>query len=311
LVDKGEYRVSVLLSIFAADILPVFVVAGIGFVLARFLQANVRTLAHVVFYALVPCLVFRLLVTSNIVLPQFGKMAVLAVLVAAAMGLIARLAAVPLRLSRPELSAFLLVVMFSNGGNYGLPVVLFAFGPEALSFGTVFFVVGSLMTYTVGVFVAASGRGDVRRAVSGIVRVPAIYGVAAAAVVVATGTRLPVAVMRPISLLSDAAVPMMLLVLGMQLERATLPERPKMVFAAVGLSLIVAPLVALALVWMLGLTGTARQAGVVLAAMPVAVVTTILALEFDAAPVFVTSAVFLSTLLSPFTLTPLIAYLNR
>ena len=30
-----------------------------------------------------------------------------------------------------------------------------------------------------------------------------------------------------------------------------------------------------------------------------------------AAPVFVTSAVFLSTLLSPFTLTPLIAYLNR
>ena len=149
---------NVLLSIFASDILPIFVVAGVGFILARLLHASVKTLAHVVFYALVPCLVFKLLVTSNIVGPQFGRMAVLAVLVAAAMGLIARLVAVPLRLSRPELSAFLLVVMFSNSGNYGLPVVLFAFGPEALSYGTVYFVVGSVMTYTVGVFLAASGR---------------------------------------------------------------------------------------------------------------------------------------------------------
>ena len=43
--------------------------------------------------------------------------------------------------------------------------------------------------------------------------------------------------------------------------------------------------------------------------MPVAVATTILALEFDASPHFVGSAVFISTLFSPLTLTPLIAYL--
>jgi predicted permease len=45
--------------------------------------------------------------------------------------------------------------------------------------------------------------------------------------------------------------------------------------------------------------------------MPVAVVTTILALEFDVAPAFVTSVVFASTVLSPLTLTPLIAYLQK
>ena len=49
----------------------------------------------------------------------------------------------------------------------------------------------------------------------------------------------------------------------------------------------------------------ARQAAVVLSSMPVAVATTILAVEYDASPEFVTSAVFLSTLLSPLTLTPL------
>jgi predicted permease len=69
-------------------------------------------------------------------------------------------------------------------------------------------------------------------------------------------------------------------------------------------------MVALALAWLLGVVGPARQAGVVLASMPAAVVTTILALEFEVAPAFVTSVVFATTLLSPFTLTPLIAYLR-
>jgi len=57
-------------------------------------------------------------------------------------------------------------------------------------------------------------------------------------------------------------------------------------------------------------SGSARQASVILASMPVAVITTILALEFDVAPAFVTSAVFLSTIFSPLTLTPLLAYLR-
>src|SRR5439155_17762969 len=181
---------------------------------------------HVVFYALIPCLVVHLLVTSEITGPQFGRMALLAVMVVAAMGVIGRVVAKPLRLSRSELSAFLLVVMFSNGGNYGLPVVLFAFGNEALSHATVYFVTSSMLTYTVGVFLAAAGRRSVGRAILGITKVPAIYGVAAAFVVLATGVSVPTTVMRPIGLLSDAALPMMILVLGMQLERATIPERP-------------------------------------------------------------------------------------
>src|SRR6185369_9551615 len=301
---------TLLLSIFASDILPIFAIAGVGFVLARTLAANVRTLSHVVFYALVPCLVFNLLVTSGMTSAEFGRMALLNVLVVASMAVIARVIAVPLGLSRPEMSAFMLVVMISNAGNYGLPVVLFAFGPDALAHASAFFVTGSLLTYTVGVFVAASGRRSMQQALGGVLRVPAIYAVAAAALVLATGTRLSLAITRPISMLGDAAIPMMILVLGMQLERATLPERPAVVAAAVLVSLVIAPLVALSLTAALGVTGPARQAAVCLASTPVAVITTILSLEFDVAPAFVTSAVLVSTLLSPFTLTPLIAYLQ-
>src|SRR3954470_21777347 len=114
-----------------------------------------------------------------------------------------------------------------------------------------------------------------------------------------TRLSIPAAWMRPIQLLGDAAIPIMVLTLGMQFERTVRPKEWLPVIAAVTISLVAAPLVALALADLLGITGTARQAGVLLASMPVAVMTTILAVEFDVTPGFVTTTVFLSTLLSP------------
>ena len=299
-----------LFSVFASDLLPIFVIAGAGFALARWLKASAVTLTHVVFYALLPCFAFRLLISSVATGRRFGMMVLLAVLVMLTMAAAGALLSLALRLSRAESTVFLLVVMFSNGGNYGLPVVSFAFGEEALSYGTVFFLTGSVLTNTVGAFLAAAGRRSLRTAATSVLKMPAIYGMVAAAVVLATGITVPTALLRPVTMLSDAALPLMILVLGMQLERASTPKRPALVAAAVCVSLLVAPLVALGLTSMFGVTGAARQAIVVLSSMPVAVATTILAVEFDASPDFVTSAVFLSTLLSPITLTPLIAYLR-
>jgi malate permease and related proteins len=299
-----------LFSVFASDLLPIFVIAGAGFALARWLKASAVTLTHVVFYALLPCFAFRLLISSVATGRQFGLMVLLAVLVMVTMAAAGALLSLALRLSRAESTVFLLVVMFSNGGNYGLPVVSFAFGEDALSYGTVFFLTGSVLTNTVGAFLAAAGRRSLRTAATSVLKMPAIYGMVAAGVVLATGITVPTPLLRPVTMLSDAALPLMILVLGMQLERASAPKRPALVAAAVCVSLLVAPLVALGLASVFDVTGAARQAVVVLSSMPVAVATTILAVEFDASPDFVTSAVFLSTLLSPITLTPLIAYLR-
>jgi predicted permease len=285
-------------------------IAGAGFALARWLNASATTLTHVVFYALLPCFAFRLLISTVATGREFGKMVVLAILVMIAMAAVGAVMSMALRLSRTEASAFLLVVMFSNGGNYGLPVVSFAFGEEALSYGTVFFLTGSVLTNTVGAFLAAAGRRNVRTSLTSVLKIPALYGIAAALIVLATGANVPTPILRPVTMLSDAALPLMILVLGMQLERARRPTQPGLVFVAVFVSLLIAPLVALGLTSLLNVSGPARQAVVVLSSMPVAVLTTVLALEFDTSPEFVTSAVFLSTILSPLTLAPLIAYLR-
>ena len=298
---------TLLLSIFANDVLPIFIVAAVGFAVARVLKADVRTLSRITFNALSPCLVFHLLVTSSLSASDFIRMTALAVLVIVGIGLVARLVTLPLRLDRALTSAFLIVVMFSNSGNYGLPVVLFAFGRDALAHATVYFVANAVATYTLGVFLASAGRRSIGQAARGVLRVPAVWGVVAAGTVVGLGIPMPPAIMRPVELLSGAALPTMILVLGMQLERSAWPDRPALVALAGTLSLVVTPLLAVGAAQLLGLTGVARQAAIVQSGMPSAVLTTILAIEFDVEPSFVTACVMLSTLASPITVTLLIA----
>jgi malate permease and related proteins len=299
-----------LLSIFVSDLLPVFAIAGVGFVLARFAGVQVQTVSRLTFHALAPALVFNILATSTAESSQVGRMVLFYILVAISAALMARLAAIPLRLDRRALTAFLLVVICSNSGNYGLPVTLLAFGREALTFASVYFVTSSIFTYTGGVFLAASGKRSLRDALIGVARIPAVYGALAAILTMSLGIQVPAPVRAPITLLSEAAVPMMILVLGMQLERAARPRRPVVVAAAVGVSLVLTPLVAMGIAHLVGLRGAAFQAGVLQTSMPTAVITTILAVEFDVLPDFVTSVVFVSTLLSPLTVTLMIAYLQ-
>jgi len=302
--------VSTLLSILISDVVPIFVIAGIGYLLERRLSGSVKVLSSVSFNALSPCLVFTQLVGSSMSVSDAGRMAAFCLLLTSIMGFAARLVAGPLHLAGKTRTSFLLAVMFSNSGNYAMPVILFAFGREGLSHASIYFVASAVMVYTVGVFIAVHGGHGFRRAMSGVARVPSLYALAAAVIFLVTRTAVPMVIMRPAGMLGDAAIPMMILVLGMQLKRATFPDRPTAVLVAVALSLLVAPVIGITLTAVLGMTGIARDVAIVVSAMPAAVVTTVLALEFDLDSAFVTSIVFVSTLLSPLTLVLLIAYLK-
>jgi predicted permease len=298
------------LSILISDVVPIFVIAGIGFLLERRLSGSVKVLSSISFNALSPCLVFSQLVGSSMSAGDAGRMAAFCLLLTATMGFVAWMVSRPLHLGGKTKTSFLLTVMFSNSGNFALPVILFAFGQEGLSHASIYFVTSAVVVYTAGVFIAVHGGHGFEKALAGIVRVPSLYALAVAFIIILTRTTVPIVISRPVGMLSDAAIPMMILVLGMQLQRATFPKRPSVVLIAVALSLLVAPVVGLSLSALLGMTGMARNVAIVVSAMPAAVVTTVLAMEFDLDSAFVTSVVFLSTLLSPLTLVLLIAYLK-
>jgi hypothetical protein len=299
-----------LLKLFADNLLPVFLTAGAGYAVAALARPDPRALTTIAFSVFAPCLVFQVIVDNRV--PPLGllHMMAYAAVALAAPALLALLLVRLRRWPRTMASAMVMVVLMPNSGNFGLSANLLAFGDASLAWASLFFLTSSLISFSVGVLVASSGRRSVGEALRGLARVPALWGAALAFSFLALGVHLPAPAARSVRLLSDACIPTFLVILGMQLytAKARAPLRP--LALAVGLRLVGGALAGWVLAPAFGLTDAARQAGTLQAAMPTAVISTILATEYDVEPGFVTAVVFWTTLMSPLTLTPLIARLR-
>ncbi len=301
---------SELFALFFNNLFPILLVASIGFALAKFLKINPRPLSQIIFYVFSPILVFKLITSSHLSNQDILQTLLFAVILMVCVGGITWVVGGMLKFDRKTLAAVLITAMFMNAGNYGLPLTNFAFGEEALAFASVFFVINAMFTNTVGIVIASSGSMSVWNAIKGLVKFPAIYALILGIIFLHFGWQLPSGLDRTVTLLSNASIPCMLVLLGMQLVNIHLNGRVLPLVLTSSMRLLVAPVLAIGLCRLFSISGPAYQAVVLEAAMPVAVLTTILATEFDAEPTFVTAAVLVTTLLSPLTLTPLLAFLG-
>lgn len=301
---------STLLEILVHDIVPILIVIGLGYAFARRTQPELRTLSRLTFYILSPCLVFVSLVESNIAGGEVVQIVSFVVILTLVMGLLAWLAARALRLSARQTSGFLLAVMFVNAGNYGLGVTRLAFGAEVQARAVLYFVTSSVLVYTCGVLIAKGFAGGWRGALKQLLELPHIYALSAALIIRTLNWQVPQPIMDGLRFPAQAAIPLMLLLLGAQLVNARIGQYWRPAVVATALSLIVAPLVAWGLSGLIGMATQTRQAVVLEASMPAAVITTLIATEFQTEPKLVTGTVVLSTLLSPITLSIVIALLK-
>jgi predicted permease len=299
-----------LLATFANNILPILLLSGAGLLLGRTLSMESRPLGRVVFYVFSPILVFNLLLhvelNSGEILATMGY----TFLVCALGGLLALLLGRLLHLERPTLMALILTVAFGNSGNYGLPLVSFAFGPQALAFASLYFVTTSILFNTAGVLIASLGHMDLKTAALGLFRVPAVYGVVLAALLNRFHVVLPTPLARTVDLAASGSIPLMIVLLGLELSRVTWSHSMRPIGLSVALRLIAGPVIGLLLAIPFGFEGAARQANVTETAMPAAVTNTVLAAEYGLDTSLVTAMVFIGTILSPLTLTPLLVYLG-
>ncbi|MGD8458602.1 MAG: AEC family transporter [Anaerolineales bacterium] len=299
-----------LLPRFIENILPIFITAGTGFLLGKLIEVEPRTISRITFYIFSPCLVFKLLSETELQQNAIIQMIVIAVGSAIIMGLITFLITKLLKFERKMIAAIMLTTMLVNAGNYGLALNDYAFGKDALAYASIYFVASGTTIYTLGVIVASMGKASLKDSFLGIFRLPILYALLLALVCRQMSWNLPTPIQRPIDLLGQAAVPGMLVLLGLQLQRARWGSLGWAIGIASGIRLLISPLVAFGLSLPFTLQGPALQAGITEASMPSAVMGTVLATEYDVEPAFVTTVVTVTTLLSPLTLTPLLAFLG-
>ncbi|WP_266078818.1 AEC family transporter [Haladaptatus caseinilyticus] len=309
-----------LLSALTTAILPVLSVAAVGYFLGTLRDIDVDALGTVTIYVLTPALVFHSLTTSSL---GGGTAVTLAVGVAVftlGMALLAEFVGRALGESEPVLGALVLTSAFPNAGNYGIPLSQFAFGDVGRSTAILYIAAQSVLTYTVGVYLASRGNGTSNlAALRDVFKLPLVYAVFAAGAARALDIVPPVdsAAMETLKLTGDAAIPIMLLMLGIQLANTDSGAAVSRVGVANAMKLLVAPLVAVVVVFLLGFEDvTVARVFVLECAMPAAITPLILSIEYDggnvglSAPEYVSTAIFVSTLASVPVLTLLIAVLQ-
>jgi malate permease and related proteins len=298
------------LGIFVNVVLPVFIVAGFGFAMERRYRIPVVPINQIVLYLLMPCFIFNSLLAFDLRSEEPLRVGAFIVLLTLVMLAVAAAVALAMRLDRRTASALMLTAAFPNLGNYGLSVVLLAFGQEGVRYGTILLAFQMLFSLTLAVFIASSGHASLRDSLVQVVRQPVLYAVAAALFFGLSGTPVPAFANAAIGLAGQAAIPMMLLALGMQISGTGRIEEPRLTAVAVILRLVLGAVLGALLADALGLIGVARSVMIVGAAMPTAVFTTLTATRYGTRPRFVTDVVVWSTLASIVTVTAVLALLS-
>lgn len=296
------------LSIFVNNVLPSFIVIGVGYLLERRIKVDKRTLSRLAIYVLTPCLVFSSIVKSQVDPSQFGRMTAYVIVFTLIMIALGYLVGRLLGWSTQAIKALMLSIGFTNSGNMGLSIILFTFGQDGFALGATYFVATNLTANTLAAFIAAHGRGSLGHTLLQVLKLPGIYAFALALVLRSVG-ELPDLVMRPISLIAQAQIPIMLMMLGVQLAQTKLGARLGDVSVGVVLRLVGGAAVAFVLAPFLGLNGLARQVAIAQSSTPAAVSSALMAIEFGADAEYVASVIFFSTLLSSVTMSLLLAML--
>lgn len=310
-----------LVSAFTQAVLPIIAIMGLGYVLAIAVDVDADPLNAVALYAFLPALIFHTLTTTSLggeaMLRIFGGVVAFVVV----MGVVAEVLARLFGVVEPFRSATVLASSFPNAGFYGIPLAEFAFGRVGRTTAALFVVAQAFLMYTAGVYVASRGGGNAGYgAVEEIFKLPLVYAIAAALLVRALGVVPPEGgtFMSTVQLVGNASIPLMLVIVGIQLEAVDEPLSAQLVTPTV-LKLGVAPLVGAAVALLVAFESVAvARVFVLLCATPVALIPLALTISYSddperdgvSASAYLTSVILVTTLVSVPVLTGLIVLLQ-
>ncbi len=308
---------SVFLFILLHNIIPIFLVISLGFVIGKKLDINIATLSKINFYVYVPVFAFVNLYTTTMSMELI--LVVVFTLCLLLMNSLTGLLAGTLtgKKNKKITSAFQNSVMFYNTGNIGIPLITLVFGGSrymingetpyldlALMAQIMVLVTQNLTTNSIGYYNAAKATMNWKDSVRRILRMPTIYTIPAAFLLKLLPFDLSETFIWPaFDYIKEGLISIALVTLGVQLSRTKIRLTDKKVYISVFLRLVAAPVFAIILIQVFGFSGVIAQVMMISAGLPTAVNAALIAVEYDNCPDFMSQVVITSTTLSAITLT--------
>ncbi|GGC85585.1 membrane protein [Thalassobacillus devorans] len=298
------------MTVFLSVVLPVLLIFGAGYIIQLVARLDIKSLATVTLYIMMPNLVFNTFYDAKLD-KEYVIMVTFAVLLLIAILFINKIIAKLRNYNQAMESGMILSTAFMNSGNYGTPIILFAFGKEAFMYAVSFMVLQAIIMNFFGVYYAARGSAGIKLAFQSVLKMPPTYAVIVALVMNLGSIPVPDSLLSAITLVGDATIPTMMITLGMQLAEITVKNMNwvKISYGAT-VRLLASPLIAYLLTLVLPMDPLMAKVMIVAAACPSAATTTMYALQFDAKPELVSSITLVTTLLSIITLPILLILLG-
>ena len=280
---------------------PVFLLAAVGFTWVKCGWAyEVEFVTRIAMTLSVPALIFVALMKADISRETLSGLFMASV---AAYVVLAIVFLVISKVMKLDLPTFWAPLIFGNTGNLGLPLALFAFGEEGLSYAVIVFAVMAVGSFSVGVWMV-SGGGSLTK----VFKEPISWATIAGAIFLTQGWQTPPWMTNTLELMGQMAIPLMLITLGVALARLQVTTLSRSIFLS-----LVKLLTAVAIAWIVGrwfgLNDVAFGVLVVQIATPVAVTSYLLAQKYGADANEVAGLVIVSTLLSVIAIPVLLAVL--
>jgi len=313
----------IFLYILVRNILPIFFIIGLGFLLNKKFNLNIYTLSKLNFYIFAPCFAFYQLYTTKIPLEMIKVVGF--VLTLMALNYIAATAVSGLnKFDTPLKNAFRNSVMFYNSGNFGIPLVTLVFSniPYVIGGSTPFLdialttqvlvlVTQNITIFTVGFYNAGRGSMNFKDSIKSVFSMPSIYAVPTALLFKALPydlTQFPI--WPSFRYIKEGMVATALLTLGVQLSKTRLSFKNTDVYQGNLLRLLGGPVIAYFLVRVFNFNGVIAQTLMISSAVPTAVVTALIAVEKNNEPEYASQVVLTSTAFSCITLS-IVVYVSR
>jgi predicted permease len=197
-------------------VFPIFAIVLVGFLYARRHAPDMAAVNKINMDLFTPALIFHVLVSRDFEIGRYQDLAIAGTVVVLGSGLLAWPVA---RLLGYQVKTFVPPMMFSNSGNMGLPLMLFAFGEKALPAAVVLFMVENLLHFSVGTKMVNASAS-----LLGLLRVPILIASILGLAFSLGGVHLPGFLATPIEMLGQICIPLMLFSLGVRLTAVDLRD---------------------------------------------------------------------------------------
>lgn len=280
-------------------IFPVFTLMAAGYFFAKVKKIDLSAITDLVLYVATPALVFSYISRRHFVLTDFFLLGGAAVFVILGVGGLTFLVA---RLRRIEDRGLYLPSMFMNSAYLPFPLVLLAFGDVGLSRAILYFLIVSILQFSLGVYLVTF-----QKSLKPILRFPILHAFAAALLVNFFKIPIPPLVMVPFTMMGNLAITLMVFALGYKISDLQ-AHSLRLPLLASGLRILGGFLLGLLFVEVFGVTGLNRAVILLVSSMPSAVFNFVLAEKYRCSPDLVASTILVSTLAGLVTIPLVLGY---